>query len=285
VHRETYDLETFRNRFGPWALVAGGSDGIGESFVRQLAGRGLNVVVVARRPEGLARVTSAIESEFGVQTRAIATDLTNDGMLSAIVAGTSDLDVGLLVYNAGSVHKAMKFLDRPIDDALGLIRLNCRGPALLAHWFGNRMRERGRGGILFMTSLAALGGSSYTATYNSTKSFDLILAESLWHELAPEQIDVMAVIAGATRTPSMQASNDHFEKYPGIMDSDEVTRGALAHLGQGPAWVAGDGNRQQAREMQPADRVAQINRMSSLCASLYGLPHVEAKGASFGELR
>lgn len=282
--RDHQDDQAFRERFGPWAFVAGGSDGIGECFVRAIASRGLNVVVLSRREEVLRSLTERIAEEYGVETRYVVGDLTHDGIMSAIDAGVADLEVGLLVYNAGSVHRAKKFLDRPVEDALGLIRLNCRGPALLTHWFGNRMRARGRGGIVLMTSLAGLGGSSYTGVYNSTKSFDLVFAESLWHELAPEGIDVLAVIAGATRTPSMQSSNDRFEAYPGIMDADEVAIGALANLGRGPAWVAGDANRKQAVEMQPADRVAQINRMSSLCAQLYGMPHVEVKGTSFRDL-
>ena len=146
------------------------------------------------------------------------------------------------------------------------------------------MRKRGRGGILFLTSMASLAGSSYTATYNSTKSFDMILAESLWHELAPEGIDVMAVVAGATRTPSMLESNPDFENYPGIMEAAEVAAGALRNIGRGPVWVAGDQNRAAAEGLSPVPRVVVINGMSQACATLYKLPFTEVKGLEFGEL-
>lgn len=275
---EFYDAETFRCRFGPWALVAGASDGIGESFARQLAARGLNVVLLARREPLLEEVAAAIRAQYGVDTRIVVADLTGEDLEQRVAQATDDLEVGLLVYNAGAVHGARKFHDQPIEHALSLVQLNCRGPVLLTHRLGTAMRKRGRGGILLLTSLAALSGSSYTASYNATKSFDLILAESLWHELAPEGVDVMAVIAGATRTPSMSSSNPSFEAYPGIMMPEAVASGALANLGRGPSWVAGAENRERAKLLSPVSRTALINAMSEACAQLYGLPFVRVAG-------
>ena len=146
------------------------------------------------------------------------------------------------------------------------------------------MRKRGRGGILLLTSMAAWSGSSYTASYNATKSFDLILAESLWHELKPDGVDVMAVIAGATRTPSMLSSKSSFDAYPGIMEPDEVASGALAQLGRGPCWVAGANNRETAKALLPIPRTAVINGMSKACAQIYDLPFVPVDGVDFADL-
>jgi len=124
----------------------------------------------------------------------------------------------------------------------------------------------------------------YTASYNSTKAFDLVLAESLWHELAPCGVHAMAVIAGATRTPSMLTSNPSFEAYPGIMEPEDVATGALANLGHGPVWVAGAENRDRAKGLLPVSRTAAINGMSEACAQLYDLPFVPVEGLDFGEL-
>lgn len=281
---EHYDPETFRNRFGPWALVAGASDGIGESFARQLAERGLHVVLLARREALLEEVAAGIRADHGVQTRVVVADLTADDLDERVARGTEDLEVGLLVYNAGAVHGAKHFHDQPIEHALGLVDLNCRGPVLLSHRLGGRMRERGRGGIVLLTSMSAMSGSSYTTSYCATKSFDLMLAEGLWHELGPQGVDVMAVIAGATRTPSMLSSNETFEDYPGIMESDDVASGALSNLGRGPAWIAGDTNREAAKGMLPVSRTGLINGMAEATAKLYDLPFVEMKGQDFGEL-
>lgn len=282
--RENYSPETFRERFGPWALVAGASDGIGECFARQLAARGLNVVLLARREALLEELAADLRAKHGVEARVVVADLTGEDLDERVAKGTDDLEVGMLVYNAGAVHGAKKFHDQPLEHALGLVNLNCRGPVLLTHRLGRAMRARGRGGILLLTSMAAFSGSSFTAAYSSTKSFDLILAESLWHELTPEGIDVMGVVAGATRTPSMLTSNSEFESYPGIMEPEEVAEGALANLGRGPSWIAGAENRDRAKLLSPVPRIDLVNGMSQACSQLYDLPFVPVEGVGFGDL-
>jgi short-subunit dehydrogenase len=271
----------FRHRYGPWALVAGGSDGIGECFARELAARGVNLFLVARRAAVLEALAKDIRATHGVDVRTLALDLTGDGMAGKLAGATADLEVGLVVYNAGAVHGAKKFLDQPLEHGLGLVRLNCVGPMSLAHHFGRKLRERGRGGLLLVSSLAALSGASYIASYAATKSFDLILAEALWHELAPEGVDVLCAIVGATRTPSMLSSNETFEAYPGIMEPREVAAGALDHLGRGPSWVPGSANIEAARAMWPISRVEVANAMSEKTAQIYGLPHARVSGVDY----
>ncbi len=276
--------ETFTERYGPWALIAGASDGIGERFAHGLARRGLNVALLARREPVLADVARAIEAEHGVETRIVVADLTSEHLVDEVARATDSLEVGCLVYNAGAVHGARLFLDRPLDDALALVHLNCRGPLTLVHHFGRGMRARGRGGIVLMSSMASMAGSAYTTTYNATKAFDRILAEGLWHELAPHGVDVMTAIAGATRTPSMLASSPGFDAYPSIMKPEDVAEGALDALGRGPVWVAGEGNRAFARTLMPTSRVGLVNAMSQAAAGIYDLPFEEQAGADFDDL-
>jgi short-subunit dehydrogenase len=281
---ESRDDDTFLSRYGPWALVAGASDGIGESFARDLARRGVNVVLVARRDAVLESVAARLRADFGIETRVVVADLTSPDLGATIAAATGDLEIGLLVYNAGAVHGATGFLDQPLANTLALVDLNCRGPMTLVHRLGSAMRARGRGGILLVTSVSALAGASYTATYNATKSFDLIFAESLWHELAPLGIDVTAAIVGATRTPSMLQSTSGFANYPGIMEPDEVAQGALAALGRGPAWVAGKQNRERVNGLFPLPRTQIINGMSRAVSEIYGLPFVPVVGTELADL-
>lgn len=278
-----YEDSAFRERFGPWALVAGGSDGIGESFARELAQRGLDIVLLARRQEPLEALAASLEEDFGVRACAVQADLTDERIGEIVADGTGEREVGLLIYNAGAVHGAKPFHEQPLDHALSLMHLNVRGPLTLAHALGGAMRERGRGGMVFLTSMAAAVGSAYTTTYAATKSFDLILAEGLWHELAPHGVDVMAAVAGATRTPSMLSSTDGFEDYPGVMEPIDVARGALAHLGKGPMWVAGEANRSVAAQAWMNGRVGFINGMSAASAAIYGLPVHEVAGVDFTE--
>ena len=271
----------FSDRYGPWALVAGASDGIGEAFAHRLAGAGINVVLVARRAAVLAVLADELRRSYGVDARCVVADLTSEAMMGEIRQATDDIEVGLLVYNAGAAHGAVHFLDRPAEAAIGMISLNCRGPVLLSHHFGKRMRERGRGGIMLLSSMAAMSGGSYIAVYNATKSFDMVLAEGLWHELKPAGVDAMCLVVGATLTPSMLASRDSFRGYPGIMQPGDVADEGLAFLGRGPLWVAGEHNRALVGAMRPGSRVEAINGLSHATASIYGLPPVTVTGEDF----
>lgn len=268
-------------KYGPWALIAGASDGIGEAFARQLAEQGFNLLLLARRAEPLGALAADLVEEHGVLVQGVTIDLTTEGLLDNLRQLTDELEIGLLIYNAGAVHGASHFHDQSLDHTLGLIALNCTGPATLCHHYGGRMRERGRGGIILLSSMAALSGGSYTAAYNATKSFDLILAESLWHELAPRGVDAMCLMAGATLTPSMLSSKDSFAEYPNVMDPADVAREGLQHLGQGPVWVAGSHNREAAKMLWPIPRTMAINGFSEAAASLYELPFTQVEGEDF----
>lgn len=269
----------FPERYGPWAVIAGGSDGIGAAFARELAARGISVALIGRNAQKLEAAASDIGEAFGVETRAIAADLTDASIVSRIAAATEDLDVGLFVHNAGSNPTPGRFLDRDPDEALFLVALSCRAPVALAHHFGTRLRARGRGGLILMSSLASLSGSAYQATYAATKAFDTIFAEGLWIELAPEGVDVLGVLAGATRTETVLAQSP--EGFADAMDPREVARGALAHLGRGPNWVPGAENQAAARGLWPLPRVGVIHGMTQAGAQLFDLPALTAPGVEF----
>ena len=136
--------DAFAIRYGPWALVAGASEGIGASFARQIADAGINVVLVARRTEPLEATADAIRATSAVDVRTVPLDLTADDMIDRLRSATEDLDIGLLVYNAGATHGAVRFHDESVDLPLRLVRLNCVGPVLMCHYFGGRMAERAR---------------------------------------------------------------------------------------------------------------------------------------------
>ena len=272
------DGDSFRQRYGPWALVAGGSDGIGGAFARELAGRGLDLVLVARRPGPLEALARELREAHGVDVLAVEADLTDERVDATLLAAVGDRDLGLLVYNAGSSRNALPFADLPVAEALQLLHLNCRGPLLLAHAFARRFRARGRGGLVLMSSMASLSGSHYQAVYAATKAFDTILAEGLWHELAPHGVDVLGVLAGATRTETVLATGGHFDD---AMDPAEVARGALDHLGRGPNWVPGVANRAAARGLWPVPRVPVINAISQACGALFDRPHTPVDGVEF----
>ena len=134
----------FHARYGPWALIAGGSEGIGRSFAMQVAGRGLDLLLVARRVGPLEETATEIRARFGVEVVTQTLDLTAPGLDTAISTLVDDREVGLLVCNAGAAHGAAMLLDRPVDVALAMVQLNCAAPLVLSHALGVRMRARGR---------------------------------------------------------------------------------------------------------------------------------------------
>ncbi|MEZ5502067.1 MAG: SDR family NAD(P)-dependent oxidoreductase [Halioglobus sp.] len=262
---------TLQENYGPWALIAGGSEGIGLCFARLLAAAGINLVLLARREEPLLVAQRQLRGDFPVEVRIRTLDLSAPGLEEQLAGITDNLDIGLLIYNAGAMHGAGLFLDTPLAQARKLIGLNCTGPVTFCHHLGNHLRRRGRGGILLMSSMSGLTGGAYIATYAATKAFEIVLAESLWAELAPGGLHVLGLVAGATDTPAMTASGVRFD--PGhAMDPMLVAREGLAHLPYGPLHVAGDSNRQVAPLLRGEDRRQSVALMSAGSAALYGLP-------------
>ncbi|MBX7102090.1 MAG: SDR family NAD(P)-dependent oxidoreductase [Myxococcaceae bacterium] len=231
---------TFVDRYGPWALVAGASEGLGAAWADALARRGLKLLLLARRPELLEATAKALRERHGVEVVTQAFDLASpslEGPLTALVAGR---EVGLLVYNAAFPAQG-PFLEQPLENQLRALDVNCRAPLTLAHGLGRAMAQRGRGGIVLMSSLTAFNGSPFLSTYGATKAFNLVLAEGLWFELQARGVDVLACCAGATRTPNLLRTSPQGE--PGMIEPAQVVEEALAALGRSGAMVPGAFNR------------------------------------------
>lgn len=230
----TQPAEEFAGRYGPWAVIAGASEGVGASVARQLGDRGVNVVLVARRQGLLDEVAATVATE----TRTVALDLSLAGADAALADDTADLDVGLVVYNAGADPYLSHFLDQPVDVWQELLARNCATVLGTAHHFGRRMVERGRGGLVLVTSGAAWAGGARLAVYGASKAFDLLLAESLWAELGPLGVDVLAMVLGTTDTPALRRLVGDRE-LDGLASSDDVARDLLDNLGNGPTFPPG----------------------------------------------
>ena len=275
-----YNDEAFRERFGPWAVIAGGSDGIGAAFAETLARRGINLVLVARDEAKLEATAAPLREEFSCEVRSLSIDLTRSDLGEALGSFTSSLDVGLFIYNAGSGRQMGAFLDHPVENWMRQVHLACNGPLALAHHFGGRLRDRGRGGIVLMSSLSSLVGSAYIATYSAAKAFDTTLGEGLWQELGPYGVDVISCLAGATDTETFREDTGGS---PDAMDPREVAEGALDFLGSGPLYVPGAGNRAAAKALSSIPRIPLINGMSEINAKNFQLPYTEGIGREFDE--
>ncbi len=240
-------MRQFRDRYGPWALVTGAAEGLGAEFARQLADRGLNPVLVDIQAEPLEAVARRLEQDAGVQTRRVVTDLAQPTFLPQLQQVTDDLDVGLVISCAATSPVGL-LLDLQLEPQLAALRCNCQAPLILAHAYGRKLRRRGRGGLVLVSSMAALQGTPRVATYAATKAFNLVLAESLWAELRAHGVDVLTVLPGPTDTPGFQASTPHPNSLAArmVMESSDVVRDALDSLGGPPARVPGPLNRLSA---------------------------------------
>jgi short-subunit dehydrogenase len=234
----------FHKQYGPWAVVAGASEGLGAAYADQLAQRGFNLVLIARRENLLQALGKELREKHNVEVKTFALDLSLGNSAEIIMGETSDLEIGLLIYNA-AFSAVGPFLERPISDHLKEIDTNIRTPLALVHYFGQRMSARGHGGIILMASLSAFQGSAFISNYAATKAFNMLLAEGLWEEWRKQGIDALVCIAGAIRTSNYLASTPRQTGRfsDATIEPEMVAREALAALGQQPYIIPGRSNR------------------------------------------
>ena len=259
----------FAERYGPRALILGGSEGIGAAFAERLAVAGVDLTLVARSARALDETASAIKRNQGVDVETIELDLTCVDIEKRAGEIIAARDYGLVIYNAGATHGVGLFLDQSVDHALNLVRLNCAAPIAFAHHGLAAMQSRGRGGFLLVSSMSGMVGSGYVATYAASKSFEIILAEGLHWELARDGVDVTCAVATLTDTPAMQRSG--MVEVDGLipMDASVFVRGALGALGTAPVWYAVGDTIVDA--MRAAPREAATAHASAMAAQLWGI--------------
>ena len=228
--------ETFRNRYGEWALVAGASEGLGAAFAAALARLGLNLLLIARRSEPLERLAEDIRAEHSVEVRCLAKDLADPDTVGAATDALAGRQLGLLIYNAASVPMGA-LLEMGAEEIDQTVAVNVRGPLAFVQALAPDMCVRGRGGVVLMSSLAGLQGVPGIVTYSASKAFNIILAEGLWGELREQGIDVSVCCSGAVPTPGYAKFSG--QKVPGMLSPESVVRRTLNALGQGPRFVPG----------------------------------------------
>jgi short-subunit dehydrogenase len=238
---------TFVESYGPWAVIAGASEGVGASFAAAVAKEGMHVVLLARRQGVLDEVASQIREESGVEARTVAVDLASPDAMETVVDATRDLEVGLLTYCAGADPNYQPFLSNPVEVATAMVHRNCTVPVQMCHHFAGPMAARKRGGIIVLSSGAAFVGEPNMVIYGGSKAFDVVFTEALWTELQPQGVDVLSLVLGETDTPALRRfrAERGFVDEPGVplagaATVDEVVRDALARLPHGPSWIVGD---------------------------------------------
>lgn len=233
-------IEHFSEVFGPWAIVTGASSGIGREFCRQLADLDINLVLVSRNEAELERASTEIKSKRKVQTRVVPLDLSEPDFLPKMLEATEDLDIGLVVSNAGADHMGA-LLRIPLEDLRTMQRLNAASHLDIAHGYGSRFLKRRRktAGLLFLSSTASLQTTPLLANYAAAKAYVLNLGGALHHELKGTGIRSSVLVPGLTTTPGLTERTDvDFKTMPmKPMDVEPVVRAGLNGLQKNQAIV------------------------------------------------
>lgn len=218
----------FAAKYGPWALVTGASDGIGAAFAADLAARGLNLLLVARRGDRLEALAGRLRAAHRVEVRVVAADFGTEAGIAAVLAAAEGTEVGLYVGAAG-FGTAGPFVRNSIAQELNMIDVNCRALCALAHPLARLMQVRGRGGIVLMSSIVAFQGVANSANYAATKAYVQTLAEGLAAELRPFGVDVLASAPGPVDTGFATRADMRMES---AATPEVVARATLAALGR-----------------------------------------------------
>lgn len=261
------DKAAARAKYGPWAVIAGASDGTGEGFARELAAMGINLVLSSRRREVLEALGKELAAAHGIEYRVLVQDLMVAGAGQAIIDATADLDVGLYVSNAGADAVGRGFLDEPVERWHGMITMNVTNVVDTCYHFGRKMRERGGGGLLIMSSGSALGGIPFLSMYSSTKAFEGNFCEGLWAELKPHNIDVLCVLAPLMDTPCYRRNTEGtgFLMDPSMAwDPFVVSRGSLEWLPHGPLLIYPNSPSDPDRSAEMVERRERVEAVMAL---------------------
>jgi short-subunit dehydrogenase len=257
-------MTDFKERYGPVALITGASSGIGRAFADELARRGLDLVLAARRGDRLEAIAAELSGRFGIRATAMTVDLAERDAADQIAADTSALDIGLLVSNAGFSMKGDHAVNNP-STMTEMLMVNCHAPMQLTRAFIPRLRERGRGGIVLTSSVEALIGCPYSGAYSASKALVKALGEALWAELHDEGIDVLTLCPGATETEALTRSGYDVSKMPNVMKAADVAAQTLDRIADGPLFVSSDHYRSMF------DQLAAMPRREALASMAAGI--------------
>jgi short-subunit dehydrogenase len=188
-----------KKRFGPWALVTGASSGIGKEFARQIAASGINVVLVARRENLLKEAGVEFSKRYGVEHRVVVLDVSREDFIRQLTSVTDDLDISLIVSNAGTGNPG-EFLKLDRELHRTTLRISTMAHLDITHNFGAKLAKRRRGGIILAGAMGAEAGVPRMANDGAAKAYVHSLGEALHYELKPIGVYVTVLAAGFTNT-------------------------------------------------------------------------------------
>ena len=240
---EYVKLTQWVERYGSTALVTGASSGIGEQFAIQLAEKGFDLLLTARREPLLRELQSKLERDFGISVTCFRCDLSDLNQVDALIAQAQSQSVGLVVSNAGYGVAKGDFLSVAHEQQEAMYRANSIAPARIAHALLPFMVASGRGGMVFTGSMEGDAAFPYSAAYAASKAFLHSLVLALWYEVKANGVDILLLAPGSTDTNAPLSQGISREQLVGVMSPGEVARQGLQRLGEQPHFTPGAHNR------------------------------------------
>ncbi len=234
----------FKNKYGSWALITGATSGIGAELTSQIAAKGMNIVLVARKEAELKDHAAKLKERYGIETKYVSADLATAAGLEKVKQIQEE--IGLLVLAAGfEVNGA--FEKTALESELKVIQINVIATLELTHHFSQAMVQRKRGGILLISSLSGHMPNPYFANYAGTKAYVLSLGASLYGELKTKGVNVTVLSPGLTNTPMIADNGVDWGKTPmSAMDPSIVAETGLNGLGKRFLSIPGGKNKMMA---------------------------------------
>ena len=215
------------------ALITGSTAGIGAAFARRLAADGHNLVLVARDTKRLGEQATELHDRHGIEAEVLSADLSTDAGIEAVATRLGDRKnpVDLLVNNAGFGNKG-RYLDVSMADELRMLKVHCEAVLRLTGAAAEAMRERGRGGVVNVASVAAFVPRG---TYGASKAWVVQFTQGAAKDLAGSGVRLMALAPGLVRTEFHERAGMGTDNIPNWMwlDADKLVAAALADLARG----------------------------------------------------
>lgn len=231
-----------KDRYGPWAFIAGGSEGIGAGIGNTLASQGINICMVARNESALRKQQQFLESNFGIEVVAATMDLSDPDACGEIVELTSNLDIGFFAYVA-STGPLGGYLDNSPERHRRALQVNVNLLHELTYHFSAGMKARGSGGVILCSSMASLNAFPFNAQYAANKAYTRILGEALWFEFKALNIDVLTLIISEVATPALLRSGSELQGGSKTLQPSQVVDEAFSAIGKVPSLITGRKNR------------------------------------------
>ncbi|MBV1690463.1 SDR family NAD(P)-dependent oxidoreductase [Novosphingobium sp. G106] len=255
-------MSAFLERYGPVALVTGASSGIGWAFAEELATRGFDLVLAARRTDRLEQLAAKLEAAHGTATQLCESDLSKPDAPAALLAATAGKDIGLVISNAGFNIRGY-FETTDAVEMAEMLTVNCHAPMQLAHGFLPRLKARGKGGIVFTSSVEGFIGCPFSTAYSATKALVIGLGEGLFGELAGSGVDVLTLCPGATESEATAKYAEKYAAVPNMQPAREVAQLTLDNITNGPVFVPNAHYKAQFEQLTAMPRAQAVVAMAS----------------------